>query len=57
MNTTEAAKILKIDIETLRDGLQLGAFDFGTAYKRPGAKKWTYVIYEHLLWQKVGGKK
>lgn len=56
MNTQQAAKLLKIDPETLRVGLQLGAYDFGVAFKRPGAKKYTYVIYEEILMKKLGGK-
>ena len=56
MNTTEAAKILGVDVETLREGLKAGAFDFGTAFKKPGGKNYTYVIYESVLMQKVRKK-
>lgn len=53
MTTTEAAKLLGVDVETLRNGLQAGAFDFGIAYKKPGAKNYTYVIYPKKLYEKV----
>lgn len=56
MTTTEAAKILGVDVETLRAGLRAGAFDFGTAFKKPGGTNYTYVIYESVLMQKVRRK-
>ena len=41
----EAAKALGVSPETVRAGLQAGVYPFGTAFRQPGMKNYTYVIY------------
>lgn len=43
MPVKEAAKILKIDIQSLRQGIKAGAYPFGLAYKA-GKRQEKYTI-------------
>lgn len=54
MTVKEAASLLGYDAQTVRVGLQMGALDIGAAWKKPGNKKWTYVIYEEKVREKSG---
>ena len=40
-----AAKVLKMDCQTLRLLLQNKMVDFGMAYKKPGSNRFSYIIY------------
>ena len=40
-----AARVLKMDCQTLRLLLQNKMVDFGIAYKRPGSKQYSYIIF------------
>ncbi len=40
-----AASVLGVDVQTLRLMLQHKQVDFGIAYKRPGSKQFSYLIY------------
>lgn len=40
-----AAAVLGVDAQTLRLMLQHRQVDFGIAYKRPGSKQFSYLIY------------
>ena len=41
----EAARIMGVSPQTVRVGLQKGAFSFGAAVQMPGSSRYTYVIY------------
>lgn len=41
----DASRMLGRSEATIREGLKVGAFEFGTAFKKEGNQKWTYVIY------------
>lgn len=49
-----AAKILKMDSQTLRLLLQNKMVDFGIAYKRPGSKQYSYIIYAEPFYKLTG---
>ena len=40
-----AAQVLKMDCQTVRLLLQNKLVDWGIAYKRPGSKMYSYIIY------------
>ena len=40
-----AARVLKMDCQTLRLLLQNKVVDFGVCYKRPGSNRFSYIIY------------
>lgn len=42
---TDVAKALSVSPETIREGLKQNVFDFGTAFKKPGKRNYTYVLY------------
>lgn len=52
----EAAKALGVSPETVRAGLQAGVYPFGTAFRQPGMKNYTYVIYPAKFYEYVGGQ-
>lgn len=56
MTVREAAGLLRIDPQTLRVGIQRGAFPFGAAFKRPGSEQFTYVIYRPKFEELTGIK-
>lgn len=41
----EAARVLKVDQQTVRLLLQNQMVSFGIAYKRPGSHRFSYMIY------------
>ena len=49
-----AAKVLRVDSQTLRLLLQTKAVDFGVAFKRPGSKQYSYLIYAEPFYQLTG---
>lgn len=49
-----ASKILKMDAQTLRLLLQNKMVDFGIAYKRPGSKQYSYLIYAEPFYKLTG---
>lgn len=45
LTTDDVARATGIDPLSLRIGLQRGLWPFGTAYKRPGSSRYTYIYY------------
>lgn len=57
MTVKEVAELLGKTQQTIRIGLQLGMFPFGTAFKtNPENKSYTYVIYPEKVKQYIGVK-
>lgn len=54
MRVDEAAKLLKMNTQTLRLALQQERFDFGTAVKT-SEHRWTYYISEKRLERYING--
>ena len=54
VSIAEASKVLKIDCQTLRLLLQNKMVDFGIAYKRPGSKQFSYIIYAEPFYKLTG---
>lgn len=40
-----AAAVLGVDVQTLRLMLREGVVDFGAAWRRPGSKRWSYLVF------------
>lgn len=53
MNPKQAAKLLGCDAQTIREGIKSGELDIGAAWKKPGNKYYTYLIYEQKVREKV----
>ena len=51
-----AATVLGVDAQTLRLMLQNKLVDFGVAYKRPGSKQFSYLIYAEPFYRLTGYK-
>lgn len=49
-----AAEVLRVDKQTLRLLLQNQLVDFGFAYKRPGSKQFSYIIFAEPFYQLTG---
>ena len=49
-----ASKVLKMDCQTLRLLLQNKMVDFGIAYKRPGSKQYSYLIFSEPFFKLTG---
>lgn len=49
-----ASKVLKMDCQTLRLLLQNKMVDFGIAYKRPGSKQYSYIIFSEPFYKLTG---
>lgn len=49
-----AAKVLRMDCQTVRLLLRQGAVDWGTAFKRPGSNQYSYLIYAEPFRQLTG---
>lgn len=49
-----AAKVLKMDCQTVRLLLQNKMVDWGIAYKRPGSKQYSYIIYAKKFYELTG---
>ena len=57
MTVKEVAKMIGCSELTIRIGLQLGAFPFGTAFKtNPNNKSYVYVIYDEKVREYIGEK-
>lgn len=54
VSIAEASKVLKMDCQTLRLLLQNKMVDFGIAYKRPGSKQFSYIIYAEPFYKLTG---
>lgn len=54
VSIAEASKVLKVDCQTLRLLLQNKMVDFGIAYKRPGSKQFSYIIYAEPFYKLTG---
>ena len=49
-----ASKILGIDAQTLRLMLQNKLVDFGMAYKNPGSRQYSYIIFAEPFYRLTG---
>lgn len=45
ISVSTAAKVLKMDAQTVRLLLRQGEVPWGVAYKRPGSTQFSYLIY------------
>lgn len=54
VSIAEASKVLRMDCQTLRLLLQNKMVDFGIAYKRPGSKQFSYIIYAEPFYKLTG---
>lgn len=45
ISVSTAAKVLKMDCQTVRLLLRQNAVEWGTAFKRPGSTQYSYLIY------------
>lgn len=51
---TTIAQALGVSPETVRVGLQQSIFPFGVAFKKPGRRNYSYVIYPEAVKQYIG---
>lgn len=51
-----AAKVLKMDCQTVRLLLQNNLVNWGTCYKRKGSRQYSYIIYAKLFYEATGYK-
>lgn len=49
-----AAKVLKMDSQTVRLLLQNKMVDWGIAFKRPGSRQYSYLIYSQRFYELTG---
>lgn len=49
-----AAAVLKMDCQTVRLLLQNKLVDWGIAFKRPGSKQYSYLIYAEPFYRLTG---
>ena len=49
-----AANVLKMDAQTVRLLLQNNLVDWGIAYKRPGSRQFSYLIYAKPFYEATG---
>ena len=54
MTIEEVAKIVGKSPQTIREGLKIGAFEFGTAFQLPGSTRYTYTIYPERVYALYG---
>ena len=54
MRVNDLYKLTGICPQTIRVGLQQQLFPFGTAFKLPGNKKYTYVLYPEKVKEYFG---
>lgn len=54
VSIAEASRVLGVEPQTLRLLLQNKAVDFGFAYKRPGSKQYSYIVYAEPFYQLTG---
>lgn len=56
ISVSTAAKVLKMDAQTVRLLLRQNQVPWGVAYKRPGSNQYSYLIYSELFRQLTGYK-
>lgn len=56
MKTKELASLLGMSESSLRVGLQMGVFPFGTAFKQGDSTRFTYVIYDNKVKEYITGE-
>ncbi len=49
-----AARVLKMDNQTVRLLLQNGLVNWGIAYKRAGSRQFSYIIYAKQFYEATG---
>lgn len=49
VNTKQAAAELNIGVDSLQYLMQMEKMPIGYAYKKPGCKRYSYIIYRGLL--------
>lgn len=54
VSIAEASSVLGVEPQTLRLLLQNKMVDFGFAYKRPGSKQYSYIIYAEPFFKLTG---
>ena len=54
ISVSTAAKVLKMDAQTVRILLRQNAVEWGTAFKRPGSSQYSYLIYSEPFKQLTG---
>lgn len=54
ISVSTAAKVLKMDAQTVRILLRQGNVPWGTAFKKPGSTQYSYLIYSELFKQLTG---
>lgn len=54
VSVATAAAVLKLDCQTVRLLLQNKLVDWGVAYKRPGSKQFSYIIYAEPFYKLTG---
>lgn len=54
VSVATAAAVLKLDPQTVRLLLQNKLVDWGCAYKRPGSKQYSYLIYAKPFYEVTG---
>lgn len=55
MKVKDVAKVLGKSEKTIRDGLQMGVYPFGVAFKPAGSTKYTYTFFPAKLDEYIGG--
>lgn len=54
ISVSTAAKVLKMDAQTVRILLRQGNVPWGTAFKKPGSTQYSYLIYSEPFKQLTG---
>lgn len=54
ISVATAARVLKMDAQTVRLLLRQGEVPWGVAYKRPGSNQYSYLIYGEPFRQLTG---
>lgn len=56
MTIKEIARTLGKSEQTIRKGLQMGVYPFGTAFKLEGSTVYNYTLYPAKVEEYIGGK-
>ena len=54
LSIAEVSASLKLDKQTVRVLIQQGIVPWGRAYKRPGSKRWSYLISPKAFYEDTG---
>lgn len=54
LGIAEVAQSMGLDKQTVRVLIQQGVVPWGRAYKRPGSKRWSYLISPKLFYEATG---